>query len=266
MRVTRMGLCLLALLAMSAVIAATVSAAEPPDYGRCLKVAVAKSGVWAKNCTTTSGTTAKEYEWYPGFEGAKPIVKAGYTTKLKATTTLTLETVTGAKVVCTGEKGEGFIGNYDYSQVSSMTLTGCSSEGFACQGESQPAGTIVSATAFDDFIGWSSKPLKKVSALLYYPSWELACSGGTLAGYSKIYIYLGAIVPLKSGKMVKKETVKYAATGGKQKPEEAETWGAYHLEAQYYNLAEEFVGTEQIGLTAGIIQVNEEKIEINPVI
>jgi hypothetical protein len=264
MRIRMMGV-LIAALAMSAITVASAAAATPPDYGRCLKVSVAKSGVWGNTgCTKTGGTKANEYEWYPGFEGAKPIVKPGYKTKLKPTTTATLETVKGDKVVCTGETGAGYIYTPNYSVVTSMTLTGCASGGFACQSESQPAGTIDGGGNYD-YIGWINQPLKKVGGLLAVPGWQFSCSGGTLAGLT-VYIYNGAWVPLKAGKMLKAETVKYVATAGKQKPEEGEPYGHYVLEAHYYNSLGEYVGQEQIGLTAAIVQTNAEKIEINPVV
>ena len=81
MRTRIMGV-LVAALAMSAVATASASANHIPTYGRCLKVKPAKSGVYGDpGCTTTGGTKAKEYEWYPAVEGAKPIVD-GRNTKI----------------------------------------------------------------------------------------------------------------------------------------------------------------------------------------
>jgi hypothetical protein len=68
---------------------------------------------------------------------------------------------------------------------------------------------------------------------------------------------VSVLVPIKSGKMVPKATLKYAQTGGKQKPEEFEGLGKDVLTLALGGPA------KQAGLTLTTIELNEEKIEAN---
>jgi hypothetical protein len=68
-RLRTLGLCLLTVLTVSAVAAATASA-EAPEYGRCVRKGVS-GGSGFKNSTCTNSTISKaKYEWIPG-AGAK---------------------------------------------------------------------------------------------------------------------------------------------------------------------------------------------------
>jgi hypothetical protein len=268
-RISTTWACLVAVLI--SVVAAAGAAAEPPDYGRCLKVKPAKSGVYGNSgCTTIGGLKANEYEWHPWGSGAPTVEKRGFTTKLKPTTTATLETVGGYKVVCTGETGSGktAYNSYAYQEIESLKLEGCSSVQQPCTTSGAKEGIIVT-TRLRNLVGWIDHPLKKVGALLYFenefgPGMEFDCAGGPLA---HVKINRGIISPLKSGKMLLKENVKYVAKGGYQKPGMMESFAEpFFLEVSIFNGAEEFVEWQVAGLTMTIEQTNEEKWEINPIV
>ncbi len=101
--------------------------ATPPEYGRCVKVPSEKvgtktvyhGGFTATTCLVKSGAHTGQYEWEPG------VLKARFATKIKAPTKVTLQTVTGSKVTCTGQTSTG-----EYTSLKTvggviLTLTGC---------------------------------------------------------------------------------------------------------------------------------------------
>jgi hypothetical protein len=65
----------------------------------------------------------------------------------------------------------------------------------------------------------------------------------------------GILAPVTSGKMLTSSTVKYAATGGKQKPES--------FEGEEQEVLTNGFG-EQVGLSLSSTETTEEAIEINP--
>jgi hypothetical protein len=258
MRLKMMGGCLVAAFAMSAAAVATASAA--PDYGRCKALTGGK--YQDKGCTTASVPGKEKYEWYPWGSGLPTPENRGVTTKLKGKSA-TLETVTGAKVVCTSETGAGEIASSIYV-IETMTFKGCSSAGLPCTTAGQAAGTIVAGPAYDYLVFQSGKQGGRMLYEGYY--WIVfECAGGPLASLH-VKIYYAATGTTKFGKMVTKETVKYTATKGKQIPEENETYGTVYLRAQLWTPAEEFIEEVQTGLTMTVIQKYNEKWEINPVV
>jgi hypothetical protein len=258
MRLKMMGGCLVAAFAMSAVAVATASAA--PDYGRCKALTGGK--YQDKGCTAASVPGKEKYEWYPWGSGLPTPENRGVTTKLKGKSA-TLETVKGAKVVCTSETGAGEIASSIYV-IETMTFKGCSSAGLPCTTAGQAAGTIVAGPAYDYVVFQSGK---QGGRMLYEGGYWIVfeCAGGPLASLH-VKIYYAATGATKFGKMVTKETVKYTATKGKQIPEENETYGTVYLRAQLWTPAEEFIEEVQTGLTMTVIQKYNEKWEINPVV
>jgi hypothetical protein len=259
-RIRLIGLCLVAAFAMSAAAVATASAA--PDYGRCKALTGGK--YQDKGCTIASVPGKEKYEWYPWGSGLPTPENRGVTTKLKGKSA-TLETVKGAKVVCTSETGAGEIAYYNYV-IETMTFKGCTSAGLPCTTSGQAAGTIVGGPAYDYLVFQSGK---QGGRMLYEGGYWILfeCAGGPLASlHVKIY-YAAISSPVKLGKMVTKETVKYTATKGKQVPDENETYGSgLYLRAQLWTPAEEFIEEVQTGLTMTVIQKYNEKWEINPVL
>ena len=100
-----------------------VVAPVPPEYGRCVKVASGTGKYGTATCTTT--TTKNSYEWYPAL-GTEPIKEPNFTTAIKPSTKLLLETTkTKEKIYCTGQSGTGeYSGRKTVTGVI-LTLAGC---------------------------------------------------------------------------------------------------------------------------------------------
>jgi hypothetical protein len=260
-RIRIIAVCLIAACVPSVVWVATASAA--PDYGRCKGL---KGGKYKDaGCTKESVPGKGKYEWYPWGSGVPTPEKLGFTTKLKPKSTATLQTIKGDKVVCTAESSTGlFSANYQYP-IKNLKFEGCSSAGFPCQTAGQATGTIASTEEEVAVLGWINQPAKKVGTDLYGGGYwiEFDCTGG---GLPHVKISGQAIAPVLSGKMLSTETVKYLAKGGVQQPGGFEGSTGYFLYAYITNSKEEFLAYEQIGLSMAIVQTNEEKWEINPVV
>jgi hypothetical protein len=144
-RIRLVGLCLVAVLATSTVVAANASAAAP-EFGRCIKLAGEKvhgsptvyhGGYSNSTCTTASPEAKGKYEWYPG------VVKNRFTTKIKEGTKVTLETVRGLKVICTGETSTGEYTSPKVEEKVVLTLTGCEANGYTASSEGAAEGEVV---------------------------------------------------------------------------------------------------------------------------
>jgi hypothetical protein len=229
--------------------------AGPPEFGRCVKAPSEKYGkttyyygVYATaTCTTLSETHTGKFEWAPG------VVKNGFKTTLKSGVA-TLESTSKAKVTCTGASSTGLITGLKKVGSVDITLTGCESGGQKCttsglaEGELQTSfleGVIgTEKTTTVKHIALSLFPVGRTGAVLQY-----TCTGGelmTLGG--------GILVPVVSGKMLTSSTVKYAATGGKQKPES--------FEGEEQEVLTNGFG-EQVGLSLISTETTEEAIEIS---
>jgi hypothetical protein len=125
-RITIIGLCLVAVFAMSAIATATASA-EAPEFGQCLKKAVAGgAGYSDSKCNKAVGIKAK-YEWVPGFVAGKE--------KFTSTgATATLKTSGGKTVTCKKENstGEYLKDGSNKKESTTVNFVECKSSGFAC--------------------------------------------------------------------------------------------------------------------------------------
>jgi hypothetical protein len=231
----------------------------PPEFGRCIKTA--GGGYENASCTKLAGAHAS-YEWYPAFGSAQPLEKVGFTDALKELTTVTLETVTKAKIVCEGESAAGeYTGNRTLGHLL-VTFTKCNSSGVACQSAGAGEETIVTnqlegelgveelgAEASGNRIGEELFPVGHSGAFA-----EFTCGG--IAG-----VVTGSVIsPVASNAMKLTETVKFKATKGKQKPESFVGEPTSVLTGTFGE------GTpEQAGLTLTTMHLNEEKLEVNSV-
>jgi hypothetical protein len=134
-RVCAVSTCVVAVLATAAV-GATVAWAEPPDFGRCVKVAKG-TGVYATpKCTEAGGE--RKFEWIPG-----PGPKAGFSLGLMPETHFLIESAASrTKLVCTGGGGAGEIAGPTSISSLTLTLTGCERAGIDCESEGRPPGEI----------------------------------------------------------------------------------------------------------------------------
>jgi hypothetical protein len=188
-------------------------------------------------------------------------VKNGFKAALKSGVA-TLESTGKAKVTCTGASGSGLITALKKVGSVDITLTGCESGGQKCttsglaEGELQTS-FLEGVIGVEKIAVVNGKEVKHIALALFPvgrtgPVLQYTCTGGelmTLGG--------GILVPVTSGKMLTSSTVKYAATGGKQKPE-------------FFKGEEPEVLTngfgEQVGLSLNLTETTEEAIEINPTV
>jgi hypothetical protein len=231
----------------------TFATANPPEYGRCLKLAKGVKGKYATSACTSAATAEKfGYEWASG-PGPKP----KFTAKMKELAPLTLETVHKAKVTCKGETATGeYTGPKTVGGVV-LTFTGCELSPNKCTTAGAAAeGELVTST-LEGMLGWESKALKHPANELFPVGHsgaflEFTCGGVLIQVRGSVLAKTGA------GKMAAAETVKYAATAGKQKPERFEGGVAEVLESSFAEAP--FV---QTGLNLTMIKTSEEPIEIN---
>lgn len=117
---------------------------EPPEFGRCQKLGFARGSFTASGCAVEQNSTEgnAEYEWFPGFEGLRPIVKRGFT--LTAAKGMTLETVGRTQVKCaSGGAASGEYSAAKQVELATMTFTGCANRTLGtCAGPGLAAGEV----------------------------------------------------------------------------------------------------------------------------
>ncbi|HEY1834954.1 MAG TPA: Ig-like domain repeat protein, partial [Solirubrobacteraceae bacterium] len=243
-----------------------IGVAQPPEFGRCVKVAGEKvksktfyhGGFAAATCLEASESHTGKYEWEAG------VAKAHFTTQIKEPTKVTLETVNGAKMVCAGETGTGEYAGFKTVQDVALSFTGCElvKGSVACTSAGAAAGEVVShplegilgvealgATPSANKIGLDLYPVGKTGPLMMF-----ACAGTSAS------ITGSVIVPVAENKMGIADVWKAVAAKGRQHPES-------FLEAPVDVLDESLNAAtpEQIGLKLTSTQTSEEPVEINTV-
>ena len=261
-RIRIIGLCLVAMFAMSAV-AAVPASAEAPEYGRCIKKAKKEgAGFSDAGCLKAVGTAAT-YEWQAG-PGAKP----KFTTKM-TTASATLETVKGTKVICKKEESAGEVTGTKTIAVPSVKFNECTASGLKCNTKGAAVEEIVTEGLTGNLrvekFGTEAK-LNKLANELVPTSTplfvEFECAGFKVE--VKKEATGGLLNTLSSDKMLKATTDKYTATKGEQKPSEYESSKGVKVLA---GLESNFGGGpfEEAGQTITSAQTNEEAIEANAV-
>jgi hypothetical protein len=245
----------------SQAVEASAGGSTAPEFGRCVKVPAEKEAGktvyhgWftAATCLVRSATRTSKYEWVSG------AIQAGFHTKIKELTKVTLETVKKVKVICTGESSAGAITSAKTVGNVIIKFTGCESATKKCTTPGLAPGEL-ETKKLEGVLGIESITIKEgketrhVGLDLYPvgktgPFMEYTCTGSaptTLTG--------SIIGPAPADKMFTTATVKHAATAGKQKPERFEG-GEKDVLTNALN--------EQVGLTDTTTQTNEEAFEIN---
>jgi hypothetical protein len=254
-RMSIVGLCLLAALAMSAVFVSSASATAP-EFGRCLKQT---KGKYANSgCTKLAKVSTEEkFEWTPTILNNK--FKAHMTGTLA-----TLETVTGTKITCKAEKNE----NAEYTGEKSVAkivadFTGCETGGIECANAG--AGEIIT-NSLSGTLGYEKKEVELAKSKLEVQL--VAESAATLAEFkcSTLTIKVTGCVahPVSGGKMLKTATEKFTASKGEQKPDKFSGGPADECALASNNGA----GTEESGQTITALVENAEPlgIEANPAV
>jgi hypothetical protein len=234
--------------------------ANPPEFGRCVKLAKGVKGSFSTAACTTPATAEKfSFEWQQG-AGAN----AKFTTKIKELTTPTIETVGGAtRIVCSGQTGTGeYTGRQAVGNVV-FTLTGCELSGSKCTSEGAEEG-VIRSSVLEGSLGVTKKAeaaAKNKIALDFFPVVEAGPVMAFSCGATPVTVTGSVLVPVTANKMLSSATLKFVATSGKQKPEKFE--GA---PADVLMLAVGEGTPVQAGLTLTTVQSNEEKIEANTVV
>jgi len=226
---------------------------NPPEFGICAKVK-RTTGRYSNPGCTTNGTTLG-YEWYPAFGTLRPIVKAGFATKIKELTEVKLETKGKASVSCTGETGDGTYSTVKTVGGITLTLTGCHRKAVgSCQSAGGAPGEIVSTTLTGE-LGMIEGGKTGL---------DLRPAGGeVLAEFScadvPVQVTGSVIVQVKPNSMLSTDTLKFAQTRGVQHPT--------HFEGGPEDVLDVKIGekTEQAGLASTLVQTNEEEVEANSV-
>jgi hypothetical protein len=256
----------MAVCAIGASAAATASAVELPELGRCVNVGT--GGKYKnKNCVMPSAKGNGAYEWQPGPGGkSKFVVEIGE---------VELETVGKANVSC------GFselTGEWTGGKTASVNLRfqGCLNTGTAksCQSQPNQPAQITTSTVFEGEeiptpiegelgfikappmpqVGLDLKPKEGSSTVLSF-----SC-GGSLGGETpEQWTLEGSVIGRIRPLAVMGTTIKmnYRATGGKQLPEFFEGQPKDTLIANRTIIVPPEVKTEQAGLTFR----TEEKIK-----
>jgi hypothetical protein len=251
-RMSIVGLCLVAVLAMSAVFVSSASAAAP-EFGRCLPKAGGKFS--DTGCTKAVGTGGKD-EWSP-----LPLVKNKFKAHMTGTLA-TLETVKGTKITCKAEKNSGA----EYSGEKSVAkivaeFSGCETGGIECANAGK--GEIITKS-LSGTLG-----VEKLEAEAVKNKLEVqlkAEAGGNLAEFkcSTISIEVHGCVghPVTANKMLLSATEKFTASKGEQKPDKF-AGGPTDECALESNSG---TGFEESGQTITALVENEEKVEANTVV
>ena len=280
-RVRCLGVLLVAAIALSGVAASGAWAfkEEAPEVGRCLKLTGGrfKEG----NCKTGAKTVSEEkYEWYPAFgpngKGEEKTIepsKRFYKAVSKELTAIQLETVHLEGVKCKQQTSEGEYTGPKTNRAFNIGFTGCESVGATCISTNPKAtnpGEIL-VKELDGEIGIEKFGLKEGledSALDKLANVFRPAEGEIFTEFECLglkYVVKGEVMfPIKANTMLTTQTVKFAATKGKQKPERFATDPASTKRVLYSKNGkqEEFI---QSGQTLTTIQTNLEKAEASSV-
>jgi hypothetical protein len=280
-RIRIVGLCLTAAMALFALVASSASAEFEGGFGRCKPLA---GGKYASATCTTEKVGATKYEWYPAFGGSKPAEKVGYTSKGttaegKIQLEGTGEHLGGVKtvVLCKEQTSEGELLSNNTNRAFNVVFTGCESAGAKCknggvEGEIK-VNELLGTLRLEKF-GYNkekklAEPAKNKLMNEFVPKTGTEFVKFECASL-KVTVRGAVLNPIKTNSMTLAAKVKFAATGGSQKPEHVAvsiepstgkvTYGPeISLEAKF----EQFQATEfeESGQTLTTLQTNGEKLE-----
>jgi hypothetical protein len=235
--------------------------AEPPEFGRCLKAGAEKEGgvtfysggFTTSSCQEESATHTGKFEWHPG------VINGGFTTVIKPTTTARLESLSKAKVTCTGESASGSVTGPKTVGSVLMSFTGCEAGGVKCTTGGLAEGELATASlegvlGIERITFKEGKEIRHIAIDLYPighsgPFLDYTCAGG-----EQVVLGGSLLAPVAAGRMLTTATFKFTATAGRQKPESFEG-GELDVLTNGFG--------EQVGLSLASTQTNEEPFEIN---
>src|SRR6476620_2168160 len=264
-RIRIVGLCLVAVFAMSAVVAGSASAANP-DYGRCIKEGPKKLNNYdGANCTKLAsedaGSEAEKlakgnFVWKAGVPA-----KAGFTAVLKPETIATLETKDGKKVTCKKLNAAGKYTGLTTVATTQTDFSECESAGIKCNTSGAGVG-VIKVKNLEGELGLIAKGetgIKDKIGNVLWPEGGTPTSGTEFVEFAcgglVVKVKNSVISPVSSNAMKLTATVKFTASKGVQKPTKFLGGPNNFLESKFS--AAEY---QQSGQSATTIQTNEEKV------
>lgn len=256
-RVRLVGLCLVAMFAISVGVAASASAAAP-EYGRCEKaekVGTSYTGKFSNSgCTkeVPESERAKKgkYEWHPGAVKAKQTSKGG-----KAI----LEEAGRYAVGCESEESTGEYSGTKTVKHVIVKFKRCEAPGLICTSEGQERGDL-ETVPLEGRVVWENEAKHKTAFDLVPEGGgdfiEFNC-GGTLT----VAVRGSILVPVTADKMSETVTLKYVGKKGLQKLKDYEEGGVKIKDV----LEADFAGKGFVEASQTITSTvtNEEKLELN---
>jgi len=234
-----------------------VAQAAPPELGRCVKV-VGGPGPKYKDAGCEKGVAPTgKYEWYPG------AIKNHFTSSEGKSR---FETVGKLKIICTADTDTGeYTG--PKTDVETIVFTGCTYAALGTKGSCENSGPgAITTNLLTSTLGFIKKPaVTSVGVSLEGP-------GGIFAEFTcgpfRVVIsgsVIARITPIS--KMTLKFKEKFAATVGKQKPENFEGEPKDTLLCNIYEASSgALIASEQCGFTSADTVTNEELLEVNEVL
>jgi hypothetical protein len=274
-RMKLVGMCLVALLAMSILAASSASAfvREPPEIGRCLKHT---GGHWKDGGCKTAAKVASEqkFEWYPAYGEAengetKLAEKVKFTSVSKEGTLIQLTTVSGEGIGCKKQVADGEATGPKTLKAFNIAFTECQETGQKCTSTNPKAGQPgeIKVKELNGLLGiekFGETHAKDKVANLFKPAvgeifTEFECGGIPVTVKGEV------MNPVKANAMKISATVKFTASKGKQKPERFATDPVGTKRVLFSN---KLIGggLVQAGQSLTTIQTGEEKFEINTLV
>ncbi len=245
-------------------------APEPPEFGRCVKIA-GKSGEYADSkCTKhEEGESGGKYEWLSGPGAANKFTTSGGASVFFETRegySGSCASVTGAGEYVSGGDDKHLTATYEWAGCKVISSPNGVINGASCQSAERPAGDVVSSPLVGE-VGWENKA-KKATALLLEPAegagdvfsrWE--CGGFDFATTTH---GRGLLVPIKNDAMKGSETLKYKEKKGIQVPS---TWHVGEPAEETTFLEDnEPIPFGRSGIGFQPVLTNEEALELNAVV
>jgi hypothetical protein len=244
--------CLIATFASSAIAAASASAAEPPEIGRCVAHA---GGKYTNNVCTklAKGTKPGKYEWEAGAIRNKFSGVGG---------AATLETVNKVKVTCKAESSTGELTSPKTAGNIIVKFTGCEALEYKCKSPGASEGEIavnpIAAT-----LRWEDATKKKVALDLAPQSGEIFVEFG--CGPVPVVVRGSVMTNITANKVETVFDEKFTAKVGKQKPEYYYTETGEKVKDVLFSKIGGSAPLEQAGQTITNTQTDEEPLEVNTI-
>jgi hypothetical protein len=200
----------------------------PPEFGFCVKVAPGAGAYANSGCTKAGGKGI--YAWQTSGLAGTTFVTHSIPGPIRLTASSKALTIN-----CTGESGSGEFTSPKTVGATTLTLSGCVRGAEHCTSAGQASGTIVS-DSLEGVLGiekLGASPLKDKLALdLFPPAHSGAVAEFICGAASQVTIRGSVITPLRANKMLSTQTLKFKASGTKQKPEGFAESGQDVLEEQ----------------------------------